>query len=248
MIQAVIIDDEKKCVSLLKHLVDNYCPEIQVVAVAHSALEGIAIIKTWKPGLVFLDIEMPDKTGFELLNSLQDIDFQVIFTTAYDHYAIKAIRFSALDYLLKPIDLNDLKEALLRLDKKQSTANRLNNIDMLVQNIRSLQPNFSKITLSTQEGLVILQVNEIVYCQASGAYTLFFLKNKEKVTASRILKEYEDLLKEHNFFRVHNSWLVNMNEIRKYVKGDGGYVVMSNGDEVQVSKRKKDEFLEILNK
>ena len=248
MINAIIIDDEKKCISLLRHLLENHCPDVTVVATAGNATEGIAAIETHRPDLVFLDIEMPDKTGFELLNSLPDIGFDVIFTTAYNHYAIKAIRFSALDYLLKPVDLDELKSAVARVEKNRGKKGRQENIDLLVQNIRSLQPGFSKITLSTQEGLIILHVNEIIYCEASGTYTIFYLKSKEKITVSKTLKEYEELLKAHPFYRLHNSFLVNLNEVKKYIKGDGGSVIMSNGDEVLVSKRRKEAFLQALNK
>jgi len=248
MINAIIIDDEKKCISLLRHLLQNHCPEVNIVASADNAADGIAAIEAHQPDLVFLDIEMPGKTGFELLNSLPDIGFDIIFTTAYNHYAIRAIRFSALDYLLKPVDVDELKNAVARLEKNRYRKGRQENIDLLVQNIRSLQPHYSKITLSTQEGLVILHVNEIVYCEASGTYTIFYLKNKEKITVSKTLKEYEELLKAHPFFRLHNSFLVNLNEVKKYIKGDGGSVIMSNGDEVLVSKRRKEEFLQALNK
>lgn len=248
MINAVIIDDEKKCVSLLRHLIENNCTDVSVVGEAGSALEGINEIETHQPDLVFLDIEMPDKSGFELLNSLPEIKFDIIFTTAYNHYAIKAIRFSALDYLLKPVDIDELKNAVARVHKKHDKKEQRENIDLLVNNIRSLKPNFSRITLSTQDGLVILHVDEILYCEASGTYTVFYLKNKEKIIVSKTLKEYEELLKDHYFFRLHNSYLVNLNEVKKYIKGDGGSVIMSNGDEVFVSKRKKEEFLAALNK
>jgi two-component system LytT family response regulator len=211
-------------------------------------VQGLNAIQQHKPGLVFLDIEMPDKTGFELLNSLPEINFDIIFTTAYNQYAIKAIRFSALDYLLKPVDLDELKGALARVYRKHLKKEQRENIDMLMNNIRSSQPNFSRITLSTQDGLVILHIDEIIYCEASGTYTFFYLKNKEKIVVSKTLKEYEDLLKDHHFFRAHNSFLINLNEVKKYIKGDGGSVIMSNGDEVFVSKRRKEEFLASLNK
>ncbi len=248
MITAVIIDDEKKCVSLLKHLIENHCKDINVVGEAESAAQGLQVIQQHKPDLVFLDIEMPDKTGFELLKSLPEINFDIIFTTAYNHYAIKAIRFSALDYLLKPVDLDELKNALARVYKKHQKAGPQQNVDVLMSNIKSPQPNFSRISLSTQDGLVILHVDEIIYCEASGTYTIFYLKNREKIIVSKTLKEYEELLKDHSFFRVHNSFLINLNEVKKYVKGDGGSAFMSNGDEVFVSKRRKEEFLSVLNK
>jgi two-component system LytT family response regulator len=248
MITAVIIDDEKKCVSLLKHLIENHCADIKVVAEAGDALQGLGVIQMFKPDIVFLDIEMPGKSGFELLSALPEINFDIIFTTAYNQYAIKAIRFSALDYLLKPVDPDELKNAVARLYKKHHKNEQRANIDLLVNNIRSPQPNFSRITLSTQDGLVILHVNEIVYCEASGTYTIFYLKTKEKIMVSKTLKEYEELLKDHHFFRVHNSYLINLDEVKKYIKGDGGSVIMSNGDEVFVSKRRKEDFLSSLNK
>ncbi|HVX48782.1 MAG TPA: LytTR family DNA-binding domain-containing protein [Chitinophagaceae bacterium] len=248
MITAVIIDDEKKCISLLRHLVERHCTDISIVAEAENAVEGIEAIQKHNPGLVFLDIEMPDKTGFELLNSLPDIHFDIIFTTAYNHYAIKAIRFSALDYLLKPVDIDELKNAVARVYRKHLKKERQESIDLLMNNVRAPQTGFSRISLSTQDGLVILHVNEILYCEASGTYTIFYLKNKEKIIVSKTLKEYEELLKDHHFFRAHNSFLVNLNEVKKYIKGDGGSVIMSNGEEVFVSKRRKEEFLAVLNK
>lgn len=247
MINAVIIDDEKKCISLLRHLITNHCHNVTVVAEAENATQGLQAIQEHKPNLVFLDIEMPDKTGFELLNSLPDINFDIIFTTAYNHYAIKAIRFSALDYLLKPVDLDELKNALARADRKLTKKDQRDTVEVLMNNVKPQQPGFTRISLSTQDGLVILHVNEIVYCEASGTYTYFHLKNKEKIIVSKTLKEYEELLKDHHFLRVHNSYLINLNEVKKYIKGDGGSVIMSNGEEVFVSKRRKDEFLTALN-
>ncbi len=248
MVSAIIIDDEKKCISLLQHLIYNHCPLVNVVGTAENAEQGLLLIKQAKPDLVFLDIEMPDKTGFELLASLAEINFKVIFTTAYNHYAIKAIRFSALDYLLKPIDLDELKNALGRLEGRKNLKDAPLPIDILVNNIKTPGHGFSRITLSTQDGLVVLHVNEILYCEASGSYTFFYLKNGEKLTISKTLKEYDELLGEFQFFRIHNSYLVNLNEVKKYIKGEGGSVIMSNGDEVFVSKRRKDAFLEAINK
>jgi len=248
MVTAIIVDDESKCILLLKHLLDNHCPTVSVVATADSAAQGLQLIQQYKPGLVFLDIEMPGKTGFELLASLPEINFKVIFTTAYNHYAIKAIRFSALDYLLKPIDLDELKNALARLEGIKTIKDAPLPIDMLVGNIKTPGHGFSRITLSTQDGLVVLHVKDILYCEASGSYTFFYLRNGEKLTISKTLKEYDDLLGEFQFFRVHNSYLVNLNEVKKYIKGEGGSVIMSNGDEVFVSKRRKDAFLDAINK
>ncbi|HEV8079933.1 MAG TPA: LytTR family DNA-binding domain-containing protein [Chitinophagaceae bacterium] len=246
MITAVIIDDEKKCVSYLTKTLEKKFQEISVIGAAQNVPEGLKLLRQTKPDILFLDIEMPGKNGFELLIEIKEINFDVIFTTAYNEYAIKAIRFAALDYLLKPIDEEELRQALERYKqkKKQSTAQQMN---LLFDNLKNINNAYTKISVSTAEGVIFLNVADIIYCEATGSYTQFYLKNKEKLLSSRTLKDFEEMLSENNFFRIHHSYLINMNEIKRYIRGEGGSIIMSNGNEVLVSRRKKEEFIKKLN-
>ena len=246
MIQGLIIDDEKKCVSLLEKMIQQHFPDIQIAGTATQPEEGIRLIRQLEPDLVFIDIEMPKKNGFEVLEATRDIPYEIIFTTAYNQYAIKAIRYSVLDYLLKPIEAEELVLAIQRFKSRQRKNERSQQIDLLFNNLRQLTHPYQKISVSTTEGLIFLYIPDILYCEATGSYTTFYLKNKEKLVTSRTLKEFEELLHDHAFYRIHHSYLVNINEITRYIKGDGGSILMSNGIEVPVSKRKKEEFLKKL--
>ena len=246
MIKTIIIDDEQNSREALANLVKSYCPELQVVSTASSVAEGIQAIKKEKPDLVFLDIEMPDKNGFDLLAQLDTIDFEVIITTGYEQYAVKAFKTVALDYLLKPIDINELELAVNKVLEKGKKRKVNKNFDVFIQNWKS--GGNEQIALASSEGFVFVKVKDIIYCKGDGAYTYFFIKDMPRVTVSKNLKEFEELLKDQSFFRVHKSYLINLNEMKKYIRGDGGYVVMSNGDNVDVSKRKKESFLSNLSK
>lgn len=246
MINAVIIDDEKKCVSLLSKMAWQHLPDVAIAGTAANAEDGRKLILQIEPDIVFLDIEMPNKTGFDLLSELDEVNFEVIFTTAYNQYAVKAIRFSAFDYLLKPIDEEELKQCLKRYRQKVK-ADRSGQISMLFDNLKNINKAYSRISVSTSEGVIFLNVADIIYCEATGSYTQFYLKNDEKLLSSRTLKDFEEMLQEHNFFRLHHSYLINLNEIKRYIKGEGGTVIMSNGNEVLVSRRKKDDFIKKLN-
>jgi two-component system LytT family response regulator len=198
------------------------------------------------PDLVFLDIEMPFENGFTLFEKIKNPPFQVIFTTAYDQYAIKAIKYSALDYLLKPVDVVDLKNAVEKCrEKTKSAPNRSDDIEMLLSALK-LKSKSAKIAVPTFEGLQMVNANEIVKCIADESYTHLTLTDGSKIVVCRILKEFEDLLSELNFLRVHNSSLINLTHVKKYIKGDGGYVIMSDDETVEVSRRKKNELLSRL--
>jgi two-component system LytT family response regulator len=184
---------------------------------------------------------MQRETGFDLLTQLNSIDFEVIFTTAHSEYAIKAFKFSAIDYLLKPIDIDDLQKALAKVEHKQNQ-NSAGRLEHLIQNLRTNTPENYKLALPTTEGLVFVQLNNILYCEASSNYTIIYTP-KNKYIVSRTLKQYEDLLGEHNFFRIHNSYLINLNAVKKYIRGEGGSVVLENDITLDVSKRKKEAFL-----
>ncbi len=246
-IRAIIIDDEAGNRENLQRMLERHCGNVQVLAVAASAIEGIDAISTHSPDLVFLDIEMPHANGFELLESLPRIDFEVIFVTAFDHYAIRAIKFCALDYLLKPIDLLELKVAVEKVSEKLQRARENESMEIFMQNRRNPQ-QVKKIALPTADKVDFVAVNEIVRCQGESNYTHIFLANGKKILVSRTLKEYEELLSEYNFLRVHQSHLVNVAEVKTYVKRDGGYIVMSDGAEVSVSKQKKEAVLTRLAK
>jgi len=246
MIQAIIIDDEKKCISLLEKMLKKQFPDIQIAATASQPEDGIKLIRQLEPDLVFIDIEMPRKNGFEVLEATKDIAYDIIFTTAYNQYAIKAIRFSALDYLLKPIDETELIQAVQRFKAKHQSASRQQQIDLLFSNLRSLTKPYSKLSVTTTEGVIFINIPDILFCEATGSYTTLYLKNNDKLVTSKTLKDFEELLEAHSFYRTHHSYIINLNEIKRYIKGDGGSVLMSNAAELPVSKRKKDEFLKKL--
>jgi len=197
------------------------------------------------PQIVFLDIEMPGMNGFEMLEKLPAIDFEIIFTTSYDQYAIKAIRFSALDYLLKPIDREELQKAVQKVIER-SHHPFPQQLEILLQKIHQPISSAQKIALPSMEGLQMIDVNSIISCASDSNYTIFFIRNKKKIVVSRTLKEIEEMLEEYPFLRVHNSYLINLNEIDKYIKGEGGYLVMSDGSNIDVSRSKKETLLNKL--
>ena len=245
MIKAIIIDDENHCRKTLEMLLKEYCPRVEVTEQCSEAESGLTAIQRRKPDLVFLDIEMPNMNGFEMLEKLPAINFEIIFTTSYDQYAIKAIRFSALDYLLKPVDREELQRAV------QKVTERLHHplpqqLEILLQKLQQPASTIQKIALPTMEGLQMIAVNSIISCASDSNYTIFFLKNKQKLIVSRPLKEIEEMLEEYSFLRVHNSYLVSLNEIDKYVKGEGGYLVMTDGSSIDVSRSKKETLLNKL--
>lgn len=242
MIRSIIVDDELKSRESLKILVEDFCTGVTVDAVCQNITEAINAIRELKPDLVFLDIQLQRETGFDLLTKFHDFDFEVIFTTAHAEYAIKAFKFSAIDYLLKPIDIEELKRAIDKVEKSRSKTIS-ERLDQLLQNLRVGSTENYKLALPTSDGLVFVKVNEILYCEASSNYTEIIMADNRKYIVSRTLKEYDDMLGEQNFFRIHHSYLINLNGIKKYVRGDGGYVVMSNDKSLQVSKRKKEGFL-----
>ncbi|HEY1872356.1 MAG TPA: LytTR family DNA-binding domain-containing protein [Chitinophagaceae bacterium] len=244
-VKAIIVDDEHYCLKSLSTLLERNCPEVEILAVCGSGADALKEISIQKPQLVFLDIEMPHMNGFELLEKLPLINFELIFTTSYDQYAIKAIRFSALDYLLKPIDRLDLLKAIQKVVQRQQPL-LPQQLEILLQKLHQPVTPIQKIALPTMEGLQMIQVESIIYCSSDSNYTNLHLKNKQKLIASRTLKEVEEMLEPYNFIRVHHSFLVNVNEIVKYVKGEGGYLVMSNGASIDVSRSRKALLLKKL--
>jgi two-component system, LytTR family, response regulator len=245
MIKAVIIDDESYCSELLSIMLGMDCQDIEVVAICPNAIEGMATIQRLKPELVFLDVEMPKMNGFEMLEKLQGVNFHLIFTTSYDHYAVKAIRFSALDYLLKPIDREELTNAVAKVRQKMH-APLPQQLEILMEKIKQPAITLTKIALPTIDGLQLIFIDDIIRCGSDDNYSFIWLKNGKKLLVTRSLKEMEEMLEYHSFLRVHRSYIVNLNEIEKYVKGEGGYVVMSDGSSVDVARNKKEFLLKKL--
>jgi len=245
VIKAIIIDDEMHCLKTLSMLLKEYCPDVQVVKQCDNAEDGIEAVKKLKPDLVFLDIEMPHMNGFEMLEKFSEISFALIFTTGYDQYAIKAFRFSALDYLLKPIEPKELKKAVEKVNRHLQHP-LPQQLEILLQKIHSQSPPINKIALPTMEGLQMIPVDSIISCESDRNYSILFLKNKQKIIASRSLKEIEEMLEDYSFARVHHSYLVNLNEVEKYIRGEGGYLLMSDGRTVDVSRSRKEILLKKL--
>jgi two-component system, LytTR family, response regulator len=244
MIKAIIIDDETKGRVALKQKLHDYCTDVEVTGEAETGAEGIVLIEKMQPQVVFLDIEMPRMDGFQMLQQIPKKNFHVIFTTAYDQYAIKAIKYAALDYLLKPIDIEELKIAVSKtaMHPQHQLENKLATLQQNLQSKKSL----NKIAVHTLQGLLFFNISDIIHLEAQSNYTILHFLNQPKITASRTLKEFEDLLPPDIFFRPHHSHLINLNFIKKYIKGDGGQIEMQNGDHIDVSRRKKDEFLKVI--
>lgn len=243
-INTVIIDDEEKSRQTLRQMLSLFCENVQIIGEAKDVRTGVELLSIVKPDLVFLDIKMPDGNGFDLLKKLEKRSFNLVFTTAYDQYAIKAFKFNAIDYLLKPIDTDELKTAVKKAENNPVTNEA--NVDNLIHNINDSKKEEQKIILSTSEGMHIIKVKNIIRCQADDYYTNFYLNDGRKIMLSKTLKENEELLAEYNFIRPHRSHLVNIAYIKKYVKSDGGYIVLADGTQIPVSRRKKDVMVEYL--
>ncbi len=241
-IHTILIDDEKSSLVILQKLLEKNFPEIEIISTAQSVQQAIEEINKYKPDLIFLDISMPDGDGFEVLEKTDYHDFGVIFVTAYDQYAIKAFEYAALHYILKPVDPEMLKDAIERY-KETSNEELTEKISALSSNLKD-KP--TKLILPTSSGLHIIDLNEIVRCESSNNYTTFFLTNGKKIVVSKSIQTYENLLKDSHFCRIHNKHIVNLKFIKKYVRGRGGYVVLSNGEQIEVSEGRKKKFLEKL--
>ena len=245
----VIIDDEKNAREALEKIIHRYFnSQLHIVFMSNSVKEGVFAINKYKPDIVFLDIEMPEENGFKLFDYFDIYNFEVIFTTAYKQYAIDAIKFAALDYLLKPINYIDLREVLTRLEKKQGKPSNTAQIEAFLNTLNSDNDNFNKIALPTLDGFQMEKVNNIVYCQAEESYTKIFTNRNEAILVARNLKSIEEMLPEELFFRIHKSHLVNMNYIKSYSKTDGYKIKLDNGIELDVATRRNDEFLKALTK
>ena len=248
MIKAVIIDDETDSIDTLKWKLENYCSEVEIIASFDNPADGVNYLKNNPPDLLFLDIEMPMLTGFDVLEELgRDISFDIIFTTAYDNFGIQAVKFSALDYLLKPVQNKELKEAIEKHLKKSNQKIPSEQIDTLLANVReNKKGNGGRIALASKESIEFVDPFNIVACEANSNYTNVYLSEGKKRVISKTLKEFEEMLIPFNFFRPHNSHLVNLNHVREFIRGDGGYLVMENKMKIPVSKNKREELLGLL--
>ncbi len=241
--KAIIIDDEPDCVKLLALQLKMSCPQVEVVAECTSAEQGIRAIRTCQPDMVFLDIEMPKINGFQLLEAVGDIDFAVVFVTAYDKFAVKAFKYSAVDYLLKPTDTKDLQTAVMRVERSRKVDSR--QLELLKQclatNIKTLP---EKIALPHQDGVIFVELKQVLYCESDNNYTRFFLANGHKHLVSKTLRDVQETLEERNFLRISRQHVVNLDHITKFVKGDGSYVVMSDGQTITVARSQKEKLVE----
>jgi two-component system LytT family response regulator len=242
-LKTVIIDDENDAVDFIFSIIGEYCPGLEVCGKAYDVKEGVQVIKDLKPGLVFLDVEMPHGTGFDLLTYFPDKEFDVVFITAFNHYAIKAIKFSAVDYILKPININEFIEAVNKVMQKRSDSmfRGNENIKALLENIKTGIP--SRLAIPTSDGMEYLNPKDIIRIEADRSYSWFFITGNRKILVSKNLKEFQDLLSDRHFFRPHNSYLINLKYVKKYVRKEGGYIEMQDGSEIPISRNRKDLFL-----
>lgn len=244
-IHAIIVDDENHCIQTLRYDLARLCPHVQVIGESLSGEDAIHKIRDLQPDLVFLDIEMPGMSGFELLRALERINFQVIFVTAYDQYAIQAFRFAALDYLLKPIVGEQLKEAVARAASYAHATHNATQLEVLMHNLRDGLKS-PKIGLPSGRGMDFVNTDDILYCKAESNYTQISLRDGKKYTYSKTLKDIEHLLANLGFFRIHQSYLIHMGDVHRYLRDDGGYVEMTDGFRIPIAKRRKEEFMALL--
>lgn len=245
-LKAIIIDDEVRSRESLRQKIISNCADVEIISECENGEQGIVSIEEKKPDIVFLDVEMPRMNGFTMLQKLSNRNFELIFTTAYDHYAIRAIRFSALDYLVKPIEVDDLKQAinLVKEKRKQNTGNE--RLEILLHNLMNEKNQSNRIAIPSLEGLQFVEVNDIIYLEAESNYTVVYIKPSQKITVSKTLKDFEELLPHNVFIRIHHSYIINKNHVQKYLKGEGGQVIMSNGKTLDVARRKKEEFMKAI--
>ncbi len=247
-IRSIIIDDEPNNIENLRSIINTYCPEVELVATALNAADGINAIKAHQPDLIFLDIQMPGASGFDVLKAFTPVNFEVIFITAYDHYGIQAIKFSALDYLLKPIDITEFKLAIHKATEKISARKQNHSIENLLAYIKSDRKETPKIALPTFNEIMYVKVTEIVRCEAENNYTTFYLQNGERILVCKTLKEFADLLQPHQFIRTHQSHLVNLHCVKSYLKEDGGTLLLNDQTKIPISRQKRDKVKLELNK
>jgi two-component system LytT family response regulator len=245
MIKALIIDDEPGIRKMISLMLKQHCPDVRIAGEAGSVASGYEMVLDMKPDLVFLDIRMDDGTGFDLLQKFDKVDFHVIFVTAFEEYAVKAFRFSAIDYLLKPVDSEELIAAVEKLDHMLIAEEDL-RVTNLIRNMKEGDKEDKKVVLRTQDRFHFVKVSDILYCESDGNYTTFYLENDAKITISKSLKDYEEILSGYTFFRPHKSYLINLAYVTGFEKSEGGFIIMKNKASIPISYRKKEEFLRIV--
>ncbi len=245
-IRAILIDDEMTSLQNLKKKLEEFCPTVTALAAFQKPEEALPLIRQLKPDVLFLDIEMPKMSGFRMLEELGDYDAEVIFTTAYNHYAIDAMRISAFDYLVKPVSIEELENAVARLSEKR-LVHIQERIHVLKDSIRDTKIQKNRIALPLLDGFEFVMIKNIVRIESSGSYSRIFLVDGRSILVTKLLKDFEEILMSYHFFRVHNSHLINLNYIKKYLRGVGGQVLMENGDLIDVARRKKEEFINLMN-
>jgi len=248
MIRSVLIDDERNALEMMEWLLKTYCPQVEIVAMCDSSVQGIEAINKHRPDLVFLDIEMPNLNGFDLLEQFDKPFFDVVFCTAYDQFALRAFRYSALNYLLKPVDPFELKSTVERIEEKKSSISK-EQLSLLLQTMQQpAKTTPQRIALTTGDGLVFVPTTDIIYCEAESNYTNVVLSGGKKVLVSKVLKDIDEVLSGPDFYRVHSSFLININRIKKLIRGDGGYIIMDNDATVNISRSKRQDFMERFEK
>ncbi|MEP1781461.1 LytTR family DNA-binding domain-containing protein [Reichenbachiella sp.] len=243
-LKAILVDDEQDSRQILSNYLAKYCPDVELMAACKNIQEGLEAIKKISPDLLFLDIEMPFGTGFDLLEQVEDISFETVFVTAYDNYAIQALNMSAAYYLLKPIDIDELVNAVDKIKSEKEQNVDSFHVQVLLDNIKQENERPKKIMLPTFEGFEIVPIDQIIYCEADDNFTKFHLKEAKPLLISKTLKHFEEMLPKTKFVRIHRSSLINTDYVVRYTKGKGGYVTMENDIELEVSPKKKSQFLE----
>jgi len=245
-LKAIVVDDEARSrQSLIQKIISN-CEELEIIAECESAEQGIKAIEEKHPDINFLDVEMPRMNGFTMLQKLSNRNFELIFTTAYNHYAIRAIKFSALDYLVKPVEVEELKQAIEMVKQKRKLVAGNERLETLLHNLMLEKNQSNRIAIPSLEGLQFVELNDIIYLEAENNYTIVYIKPLQKITVSKTLKDFEELLPHSTFIRIHHSWIINKNHVQKYLKGEGGQVIMINGKTLDVARRKKEEFMKAI--
>ena len=244
-LKAILVDDEPSSLQNLQQKLSGFCPDVDILATAQKPEEAIVLIHQHKPDVVFLDIEMPRMNGFRMLEEAGEFDADIIFTTAYNHYAVEAIRISAFDYLTKPISIQDLQNAVNRLTRHRSGKTK-EKLEILKHSLSAARTQEEKIAIPASEGLEFIPIRSIVHIESSSNYSKVYLISGKSLLVTRLLKDFEDMLTPYHFYRVHNSHLINLNYIKKYIRGEGGQVVLENGAIVDVARRKKEEFLKLI--
>jgi two-component system LytT family response regulator len=244
MITTILVDDEPRGLSSLKRLLEMNCPEVKVIRECKDADSAAAQILALQPELVFLDINMPDKNGFDLLNGLRPVSFEVIFVTAHNEYTIEAFKYSAVDYLLKPVDEDLMIEAVKRAAQRIAGKASTGQVDTFLYNLHKVQtPAEMKLCIPDMKGFQVIQLADVIYCESDSSYTIFYLLNGRRITASKSIIEYELLLERSGFCRIHKSFLVNLNHVKEYIRGEGGSVLLTDDRVIEVSRRKKEVFI-----